>query len=235
MRYSVDAAVFNIDPNLKFGILIGKNIKNSETRTEDEARLRAAENKMRETFQVDQVREIPNVLFYRDIMTRAGVNPNKFPPSVEAMFKRILKGGQLPVINALVDLCNAVSIEQVISLGAHDLNDIREDLEVRFSKNGDVFLPFGSTEYENVDDGELVFTSGNIVQTRKWIWRQSEQGKTTINSKDIFFQLVGFDNSSQATLTKAMADIESLIANRFQGTCEKYIVDSNNTYIDFPS
>lgn len=233
MRYTVDTSVFDIDPNLKFGILIGKNIKNSETLTDDEERLRAAENKMRETFQVDQVREIPNVLFYREIMTRAGVNPNKFPPSVEAMFKRILKGGHLPVINALVDLCNAVSIEQVISLGAHDLNDIREDLEVRFSKNGDVFLPFGSTEYENVDEGELVFASGNIVQTRKWIWRQSELGKTTINSKDIFFQLVGFDDSSEATLAKAMDDIERLVVNRFRGTCERYIVDSNNPYINF--
>ncbi len=231
MRYTVDASVFDMNPNIKFGILIGKNIKNSETMTDDEGRLRDAEKRMRETFQVDQVRELPNVSFYRETMTKAGINPNKFPPSVEAMFKRILKGGNLPVINALVDVCNAVSIEQNISLGAHDLNDIHEDLEVRFSKDGDTFLPFGATEYENVDKGELVFTSGNIVQTRKWIWRQSELGKTTIYSKDIFFQLVGFDDN-KSTLNKAMEDIESLIVNRFQGSCEKYIVDFNNTYID---
>ncbi|SET82787.1 B3/4 domain-containing protein, partial [Natronincola peptidivorans] len=42
----------------------------------------------------------------------------------------------MPLINALVDLCNAVSIEQCISLGAHDLKDIHEDLEVRFSREG---------------------------------------------------------------------------------------------------
>jgi len=233
MRYTVDTSVFDINPNIKFGILIGKNIKNSETMADDEGRLRDAEKRMRETFQVDQVRELPNVSFYREIMTKAGVNPNKFPPSVEAMFKRTLKGGALPVINALVDLCNAVSIEQIISLGAHDLNDIHEDLEVRFSKDGDIFLPFGATEYENVDKGEIVFTSGNIVQTRKWIWRQSELGKTTICSNNIFFQLVGFDDNKESTLNKAMEDIESLVVDRFQGTCEKYIVDANNTYIDF--
>jgi len=207
MRYTVDASVFDMNPNIKFGILIGKNIKNSETMTDDEGRLRDAEKRMRETFQVDQVRELSNVSFYREIMTKAGINPNKFPPSVEAMFKRILKGGDLPVINALVDVCNAVSIEQIISLGAHDLNDIHKDLEVRFSKNGDIFLPFGATEYENVDKGELVFTSGNIVQTRKWIWRQSELGKTTIYSKDIFFQLVGFDDNKESTLNKAYIDL----------------------------
>ena len=107
--------------------------------------------------------------------------------------------------------------------------DIKEDLEVRFSKQGDVFLPFGADVYENVDDRELVFTSGNVVQTRKWIWRQSELGKTTVNSKDIIFQLVGFDDS----LTKAMADIESLIINRFQGTCEKHLVDYQNRTVSW--
>lgn len=233
MRYSVDTSVFEINPNIKFGIIIGKNIKNSETVSDDEGRLREAEKRMRENYQVNQVRELLNVSLYREFMTNAGINPNKFPPSVEAMFKRILKGGALPIINALVDLCNAVSIEQIISLGAHDLNDIHEDLEVRFSKEGDIFLPFGATEYENVDKGELVFTSGNTVQTRKWIWRQSELGKTTIGSKEIFFQLVGFDNDKEATLNKAMENIESLVTDRFQGTCEKYIVDLNNRAIDF--
>lgn len=233
MRYSIDTAVFEVNPKIQFGILIGKNIKNSETTAQDEARLREAENRMRESYKLDQVRDLPNVSLYRDFMNSAGINPNKFPPSVEAMFKRILKGGALPVINALVDMCNAVSIERIISLGAHDLNDIHEDLEVRFSREGDIFLPFGAVEYESVDKDELIFTSGNIVQTRKWIWRQSELGKTTICSNNIFFQLVGFNNDKEDSLNKAMADIESLIIDRFHGTCDKYIVDLNNTYIDF--
>ncbi|WP_371380115.1 B3/4 domain-containing protein [Sporomusa aerivorans] len=228
MRYTVDKAVFNINPNLKIGILIGRDIENSETTAADESRLRFAEQRMRESLQADLVRALPNVALYRDFMTNAGINPNKYLPSVEAMFKRILKGGALPVINALVDLCNAVSIEQMISLGAHDLKDIHKDLEVRFSNGEDIFLPFGATEYENVDAGELVFTSGNIVQTRKWIWRQSELGKTTVDSKDVFFQLVGFDNT-EATLANAMEAIEGLIVDRFNGTCAKYIVHQNSS------
>lgn len=232
MRYTVDKSVFDIHANIMFGILIGKKLINSETTKEDEDRLRAAANTMRATHQAEQVRELPNVAFYRDVMTQAGINPNKFPPSVEAMFKRIIKGGNLPAINALVDLCNAVSVEQVISLGAHDLKDIHENLEVRFSRSGDIFLPFGAADYENVDEGELVFTSGNIVQTRKWIWRQSELGKTTVDSTDIIFQLVGMKDNHEA-FHKAMEDIEKLVVDRFQGACEKYVVDINNTYIDF--
>lgn len=152
MLYTVDKAVFDLNQDIICGILIGKDLKISDTTEDDEKRLRDAENKMREKYKVEQVRELSNVDLYRDIMRKACINPNKFPPSVEAMFKRILKGGKLPIINALVDLCNAVSIEQIISLGAHDLNDINEDLEVRFSKEGDIFLPFGESEYEKVDE-----------------------------------------------------------------------------------
>lgn len=231
MRYTVDKAVFEINPEIKFGILIGSNIKNSETSIEDETRLRQAEENMRKTVKAEELRALPNVALYREVMTKAGINPNKFLPSVEAMFKRILKGGTLPKINALVDLCNAVSIEQIISLGAHDLSDIHEDLEVRFSREGDKFIPFGSEEPEMVEKGELVFTSGNYVQTRKWVWRQSELGKTTLDSKDIFFQLVGFGDDS--SLANAMNQIEDLVINRFNGNSKKYMVHMNNRYIDF--
>ena len=233
MKYTVDKSVFELNPDIKFGILVGNDIKNSDTRPEDEERLRKAEAKMREKTKPDEIRELKNVKLYREVVKKSGINPNKYPPSVEAMFKRIVKGGQLPVINALVDLCNAVSIEKGISLGGHDLKDIHEDLEVRYSRKGDVFLPFGSEEYEDVEENELIFTSGNIVQTYKWLWRQSELGKLTLDSKHVFFQLVGFEYEEGSSLYEAMKDIEELIINRFQGTCTKYLVDINNQSIEF--
>jgi selenide,water dikinase len=55
-----------------------------------------------ETYKADEIRELKNVKLYREVVKESGINPNKYPPSVEAMFKRIVKGGQLPLINALV-------------------------------------------------------------------------------------------------------------------------------------
>ena len=227
MQYSVNPTIFNNSPNLKFGILIAHNIQNSPTTQKDEQRLKSAENLVRKKYQIEHIKEIPNIFFYREVMSKNGINPNRYLSSVEAMFSRTLKGGSLPNINAMVDLCNAVSLENVISLGAHDLKDLHNDLEIRFSKKGDIFLPFGQTEYENVDENELVFASGNIVQIRKWIWRQSELGKTTINSHDLFFQIVGFENNSNS-FQKAISDIEKLITDRFNGVYKTYIIDKNN-------
>jgi DNA/RNA-binding domain of Phe-tRNA-synthetase-like protein len=233
MKYTIDKSVFELNKDIKFGILIGENIKNSETTPSDEERLRQAENKMREKIKPEDLRSLHNVELYRDVMMKSGINPNKYPPSVEAMFKRIIKGGQLPVINALVDLCNAVSIENGISLGGHDLRDIHQDLEVRYSRKGDIFLPFGAEEYEDVPEGELVFTSGNVVQTLKWVWRQSELGKLTNESSNVFFQLVGFEYNDDSTLKKAMDEIENLVINRFNGRVKRFLVDMSNDSIEF--
>lgn len=233
MKYSIDKSVFELNPKIKFGILVGHDIKNSNTNKQDEERLRSAQEKMKEEIKPEELRNLHNVALYRDVMIKSGLNPNKYPPSVEAMFKRVIKGGQLPIINALVDLCNAVSIENTISLGGHDLKDIHEDLEVRYSKANDIFLPFGATEYESVPENELVFTSGNVVQTLKWVWRQSELGKITLDSKDVFFQLVGFEYEEGSSLYEAMNEIESLVNERFQGSVTKYVVDINNPSIEF--
>jgi len=233
MKYTVDEAVFEINPKLRFGIIIGDDIKNSDTSPEDEARLRNAEEKMRTSIKSEEIRDLRNVSLYRDIMTRAGINPNKYMASVEAMYKRIVKGGQLPLINALVDLCNAVAIEEMISLGAHDLDDIKEDLEVRFSRQGDIFLPFGETEYEDVEPGEMVFTSGNVVQTRKWLWRQSELGKTDLESNHLIFQLVGFGDNGDQSLDRALKSIEEIILYRFGGRFKTFVVDKDNRTIEF--
>ncbi len=231
MKYTVYPEVFELDEEIEFGIIIGTNMKVSDTTEEDYQRLMAAEDDFRSRESGGDIRLIPSVARYRNVLTKAGINPNKFIASVEAMLKRVAKGSHLPRINSLVDLCNAVSIEEGLSLGGHDLKDIHYDLEVRYSKAGDKFLPFGETQWEEVLPGELVFTAGDEVQTRKWVWRQSEYGKVTGETRDVFFQIAGFKGFD--SLPNAMDKIRDLVINRFGGDCKTFIVNKTNPAIDF--
>lgn len=231
MKYTVFPEVFELDKDIEFGIIIGRNLKVNESTQGDVERLKAAESAFFEDSKDKDIRQIETVKRYRDVLTKAGINPNKFTASVEAMLKRVSKGNHLPNINAMVDLCNAVSIEESLSLGGHDLRDIENDLEVRYSRNGDKFLPFGETEWEEVPEGELVFTSGPVVQTRKWVWRQSEHGKVSDLTKDVFFQIAGFKNMDQ--LKNAVKKIEDLCTDRFGGEFISFIVNKENPSIEF--
>lgn len=232
MKYSIDNYVFEKNPNVCFGIVIGRNLKNMPTTTAIDEQLAKEENQLRKEIPADQLKEHPSYLNYRNALRALSINPNKYMNSIEAMTKRVLKGQQLPRINALVDDCNAIGLRHKISLGGHDLKDIKADLSVRLSKNGDIFLPFGQTEFEDMPEGELVFTSGVEVQTRHWLWRQSELGKMTLDTKDVFFQLVGFENNIDA-LKNALKDLEATIESTFNGTYETFIVKQDNPTIEF--
>jgi DNA/RNA-binding domain of Phe-tRNA-synthetase-like protein len=233
MKYSIEPWLFEKVPDVCFGILIGENMSNSVTSEEDDQIVRRAETKLRGVLASMDPKEEPYIAKYRSALQNVGINPNKYTNSVEAMCKRVVKGSSLPAINSLVDRCNAISLEEIISLGGHDLKEIHEDLCVRRSKKGDSYLPFGATVCEELDDGEVIFTSGAIVQTRQWLWRQSEIGKMTLDTKDVFFQLVGFDGEHLKRLESAMDSLATLITNKFNGTVRKYIVNKDRQGIEF--
>lgn len=233
MKYTVKPEVFQLNPELRFGIIVARGLKNKETSADETLRLRKAEEDARNTIKAEELKQQPIIAGYRNVLEKAGINPNKFVNSMEAMMKRVLKGGQLPTINSLVDLCNAISIENQVSLGGHDLTDIHDDLSVCFTKGNEKFLPFGAEEYEPVEAGELVFTSGDVVQTRKWVWRQSELGKMTLDTKDVFFQLTGFDDSPDSPLSKALDSLEETLKEKFGATSQRFIVKPENPEIEF--
>ncbi len=88
-------------------------------------------------------------------------------------------------------------------------------------------------EYESVEAGELVFTSGNVVQTRKWVWRQSELGKMTLNTKDVFFQLVGFDDRPRGPLSNALDSLEETLRTKFGCSLVRHVVKQGSNEIEF--
>ncbi len=233
MKYTVHPWVFEVNPGVRFGLVVGKGLQNGPSSEEDSRMLARAEASLREHLDGAALKEHPDIKVYRDALRNAGINPNKYMNSVEAMSKRVVKGKDLPRINALVDVCNAVGLKHVVSLGGHDMRDIDADLEVRRSVEGDRFLPFGADEYESVEPGELVFTSGNKVQTRQWLWRQSELGKMTLESTDIFFQLVGFAGEHFEKLEDAMGELEDLVRDRFRGEAQTFLLDTKNSSIEF--
>jgi len=173
MQFRVDGKVFEILPKVCFGAVVAKGLDNSGSKKEIQGLLEQVIEKTREKFKSVKPKEHQDLRPYRDAFKNMGINPNKFPCSVEALTTRIARGGSLPDINPAVNLVNAFSLKYTLPMGAHDLDAVEGDIEVRFSRNGDIFIPFGQTDPEILTDGELVYASGSNIKTRKWIWRHS--------------------------------------------------------------
>lgn len=223
MKYTIHPEIFDLSPDVIVYLLVAKGLNNRASDEHDEHILRHAEAEFQDKFGESDIRAIPTVVAYRGLMEKAGINPNRYPPSIEAMLKRIAKGGSLPLINTIVDRLNAISLRTHLSMGGHDMRDIKDDLALRLTKAGDRFLPIGSEDWEEVPAGELAWMSGQIVQTRRGLWRQSELGKTDIDSSDIYFHLVGFTGQGPE-MSQALTLIQELIAE-LGGTARLYRID----------
>ena len=162
-----------------------------------------------------------------------GMNPNKFMCSIESLMKRVQKSGALPHINTVVDLGNAFSLTYQLPMGAHDVDKLEGDIQIRFSTPEDHFLPMGEEGMETMPAGELVYVSGHTVKTRRWIWRQSEDGKITGDTSHVFFPIDGFRNVNGADVLTARDALARLLEQDFGCQVVTGYVDSGNNVFDF--
>ena len=229
MKFSVSSEVFEKLDNVCFGVIVAKGIDNSLVKDDIVEKLNQSIKNCVDKFKDTKVKELEGILCYRDAFKELGINPNKFMSSIEAMLTRTSKGKGLPNISPIVDLGNAVSLKYMVPLGAHDIDTLDGDIEVRFSKEGDSFIPLGTEEKEILEDGELIYSAGDNVRTRRWIWRQSEQGKITNESKNIFFPIDGFTDKNYESVMSARDELASLLKEVFSCDVKVGFIDKNNT------
>ena len=220
MYYQVSKEFFEKLPNACFGAVAVRGLDNTHDIPELEQMLAENVTACEAYFTGKKPKETEDILPYRQAFTSLGINPNKFLCSIEALLTRIAKGKGFPHINAAVDLGNAVSIKHRLPMGAHDLDTIDEGLDVRLAREGDTFIPFGSTEEETPDVGEAVYASGSEIRTRRWTWRQSERGKITEATRAILFPIDGFSDVNAAEVQAAADELAALLHKYFGDSIE---------------
>jgi DNA/RNA-binding domain of Phe-tRNA-synthetase-like protein len=75
----------------------------------------------------------------RAMYKRVGLDPTKTRPSNEALLRRILKGGALPRINAMVDVINWCSMEFQLPYGLYDRARMRGTPTLRLGADGEAY------------------------------------------------------------------------------------------------
>lgn len=215
MKFIIEPAVFEKLPTACFGVVAAKGVDNRRRYERIDALLDEGIALAESRFSGKRVKEEPDILPYRAAFQALGINPNKYMCSIEALFTRIAKGKGMPRINPLVDLNNAVSLQYTLPMGTHDLGASPVDMEVRFARAGDTFLPFGGGAPETPEDGELVYAVGSEVRTRRWTWRQSEQGKIGPETCYVFFPIDGFTDFNRGRVLEARDTLAALAEELF--------------------
>ncbi|MFC2661675.1 MAG: B3/4 domain-containing protein, partial [Eubacterium sp.] len=228
LKFEVEGEVFKLLPEYIVGIVTVDGIDNHGENGEIEELLSCAVSECSSAFEGIKAKKADEVQPYREAFRKIGINPNRYMCSIEALIDRISKGKGMPHINPAVDLGNAVSLKYRLPIGAHDNGTIEDALMVRYTREGDVFIPFGSTEPDNPKDGEVVYASGNQVRTRRWTWRQSQIGEITEDTTAIQFPIDGFADFNKEQVESARDELAELLKKYFGGTVHTGMVDAQN-------
>jgi len=210
---SISEEIFEIVPGYRRVVLVAQGFKNGPSSPELKQLLDQEMENVRQTLTVDD----PRLVAWREAFQRAGIKPNKFRPSIDALARRVLNGNTLPSISTAVDIGTILSLRHVLPCGAHSLNDVQSELILRRATGLEQFVPFGTEEREPVTPGEVIFTDGDLVATGKWAWRQAKH--TIIQPSTTAFELNidALNVISDQELERIVANAQELI-KRFLGT-----------------
>ncbi|NNF99671.1 MAG: hypothetical protein HKM93_09855 [Desulfobacteraceae bacterium] len=190
-NYEISDTVFEMFPGYNRGVVVARGVTNGESPPELIALLRAAESAVRDRVDKNEVANHQQIAPWRDAFRSFGAKPGKYRSSIEAMVRRVLGGNEIPSINALVDIGNALSLKYVVPMGGHAIDVVKQDLRLRPAGGEENFTAFGSDKTEHPKPGEIIFTDGDIVLTRRWSWRQAKHTLTLPETTAIEFNIDG--------------------------------------------
>ena len=233
MKFVVSDEFFEKVNNAYFGVVIVKGFDNKKSNDKILKMLEENVNKSMEELKDVKVKETDIVLPYREAFRALDINPNKFMCSIEALLTRLSKGKEIPSINPIVDLGNALSIKYNLPIGCHDIDNFKGDIMIREANSEDTFVPFGGEEIEHVDVGEFVYVSGNEVKTRKWTWRQGEKSKIDENSTNLFIPIDGFSDVNKDEVLKLQDELIKFLNDNYDVEIKSGFVDKDNREFEF--
>ncbi len=233
MYFAIQKELFDVLPDLSIGVVVGKDLDNTRPHADIDQLLEHAIETLRKHFIGDKAQEHPRIKPWRSAFTRLGISGSKFPSSVEAMARRVLKGDPFPRINPLVDLYNSLSLKYLIPMGGHDLDTIQGNIYLRFAEGWEPFTPMGGGERVTVPKGELVYRDDVEVLTRNWVWRQCEKDKTTEQTKNIFIPIDVLGEVGAHLAGEIVHELTTFLPKFFGGTTFSAILHREHRSVEF--
>jgi DNA/RNA-binding domain of Phe-tRNA-synthetase-like protein len=230
--FRVDQSVFDLFPNARFSAVVLSGANNSQSVPEIDRLLDEAIAHVRSQFAEMDPKTHPNLAIWREAFSARGWTPSKYLSSIEALVRRLAKGGEMPRINSAVDLANSVSLLMLVPIGAHDLDTAPDGIVVRVAEPMDRFQPMGDAVEETPEDREIVYVHQHDVRTRRWVWRQSRTGLLSADATNILFPIDGFAPTTDGAVRKAAQRLAELGPQLLGGTATIYHLDPKHPNTD---
>lgn len=232
MKISIENVIFDRFPDYRRFVVFVNGIDNSaEKNMEIEGKLKEIEKSIRSNPKLEDFKNHPRLLSWRNQFTALGLNPNQCMPSVVALVKRVRSGSDLPVINPLVAIMNIISLKYLLPCGGDDLDKVKGDLILGSASGMESYIPLGKPEtVERPKQGEVIYydDSSNDVLCRSWCWRNGDTTKILPSTKRAAINVDVIPPVPIGEGEEAAEELASLVESICGGKTHIYFL--NNSY-----
>ncbi len=231
-RFIADKSFFELFPEAKLGVLLIKNMENSDDSPIEVKKMLLAANEEAEKYLVkSQMSENPVVAVWRDAFkkfkTKKGARC-----SIEALLKRVESGNIVGSINTLVDIYNSASLKYGMPCGSEDSDKFVGDMKLTVTEGDDEFYAIGSTRNEPTYPGELCYKDDAGAVCRCFNWRDGQRTMISEDTKNAFLIMELVDMERFEELKEALQFIKENAEKYLKADVSMHILDKDNSEVE---
>ncbi len=229
-RFGYDHEILERYPTVVGGVIHADGVINRPAPAELTAAFQAEQASVRVRLGETPLSELPTLAAWRGVFRSFGVDPTKYRSAAEALLRRLTKQGELPSIDALVDLANLVSIRYALPVAVFDQRGVAGGTTVRLAHGGERWADLGSSATEHPEPGEVIFSDDEEqVSARRWCWRQSRASAASEDTTEILVTVEGHHAAAPDDIDRALRDLEALIGSYTSpATVRSEVLDATN-------
>ena len=227
-KFIMEKDFLQIFPDAKIGILVCNGIDNHiKEETSYAAYLAEAQKEAAKYITNPEFTENPIIRTWRDAFykfkTKKGARC-----SIEALLKRVSKGGEIGCINPLVDIYNGISLKYGVPVGGEDIDKFQGDNRLTVADGSEEFVTYGSDKSEPPYPGEVVYKDDGGAICRCFNWRESVRTMLTEDTVNAFMVIETVAGERVDVLDAALDELKTLIEKELGGTVEKHILTKDS-------
>lgn len=186
MKIELHTSILDRVPTFKVGFIFYENIVIDESPSMLKGRLDFFQEKITADLHDQSIFQYPGVSEWQDTFKKLQIDPNQYPPSHEALFRRIEKGERLPFLNSAVDLNNFFSLQYEIPIGLYNKDALQNYIKITIGVKNEQL--HSSKKRTNNMEGKIISVDAvgpfgsPIVDSQR-----AKVEKTTTNAVQIFY------------------------------------------------
>lgn len=131
MKLTIDQSLFDVNPNLKLGMIHYTKITVSESPQMLKGRVHLFQEQLFFELQDTPVNEQEGIKEWRQVWKQFGADPNRYRHSAEALMRRVSKQNYLQPFHSAVDMNNFFSLQYQIPVGIYDVHKIDRNVQLK--------------------------------------------------------------------------------------------------------